>query len=85
MKYKTSKYNCYLNIDNESYVYNLISGSIIKLSDGLLRFLSKNKDNSFGANIFNSNLLHLLDSHNIIIPVDFNEIEYLKFLHNKDK
>lgn len=85
MKYKTSKYNCYLNIDNESYVYNLISGSIIKLSDGLLRFLSKNKDNSFGANTFNSSLLHLLDRHNIIIPVDLNEIEYLKFLHNKDK
>lgn len=85
MEYKTSIYNYYLNIDNESYVYNLISGSIIKLSDELLCFLRDNNDNPFGANAFNRTLLRLLDNHNIIIPVDFNEIEYLKFLHNKDK
>lgn len=85
MEYMPSKYNCYLNIDDESYVYNLISGSIIKLSNELLCFLSNNKDTSFGANTFNNTLLHLLDSHSIIIPVDFNEIEYLQFLYNKDK
>lgn len=85
MRYKVSRYNHYLNIDNESYVYNLISGSIIKLSDALLCFLKENNEILINSNIFNSNILNLLDKHNIILPEDFNEIEYLRYLHNKDK
>lgn len=85
MKYKTSRYNYYLNIDNDSYVYNWVSGSIIKLSDGLLCFLKENNDNSIDSNIFNDTILNILDKHRIIIPDKFNEIEYLRYLHNKDK
>ena len=40
-----SKYNFYIIEDNQHYIYNTVSGSILKLSQGLYNYIKSNDRN----------------------------------------
>ena len=81
--FKKSKYNSIFETNNVYYVYNLISNSLVNVSENLFNQL--NSDVFFSSNNCEPELIQNLVKAGIIIDADIDEIEYLKFKHNSVK
>ena len=80
--YVLSRYNWNIRENDYNYIYNAISGCIIKISDTMAEAI---KNNTFNANMCNQKLLEILLKNHIIFPTESDEINYLKYKYLKNK
>lgn len=81
-----SKYNFPLHISGDYYVYNSLSGGILKVSKKLFDFIVSQEGAVVDIGLFDDNLLQKLYESGIIYTgaVDY-EYQLLKYIHNRDK
>lgn len=84
--YYISKYNIYLEEDKGYYIYNIVSGNILKLSHRLYMYIKQCDDNDIGIDsiVMNSKIATLLKDNNIIYSTPTEEKSYLEYKYLKD-
>lgn len=80
--YNLSRYNWVIYENGHNYIFNAISGSIIKISEKLAYSIN---NKTFNANTCNNKLLELLVNNNIIYSKKNDEINLLKYKYLKAK
>ncbi len=80
-----SKYNFYIIEDNQHYIYNTVSGSILKLSQGLYNYIKSNDRNGIIDNrkLSEKAIKYLIDNR-IIYLREKEELSYLEYLYKRD-
>lgn len=83
--YYISYYNFYIIEDNEYYIYNTISGYIVKLSIQLYRYIKFCADKRIiDVSGMSEKLINLLLHNRIIYSQEHEEFAYLEYLHKRD-
>lgn len=81
-----SKYNIYLEEDKNCYIYNIVSGNILKLSYRLYTYLKQHDDSNMGINptVMDDKIIKLLKDNNIVYSTPTEEKNYLEYKYLKD-
>lgn len=83
--YYISKYNFYIVEDNQYYIYNTISGCIVKLSHRLYSYIEGNDDRQMiNANGMSNKLISMLLCNHIIYSQEHEESAYLEYQQKRD-
>ncbi len=82
MKYKFSKYNLFLDIDNKIIAFNTLSGALLYITKSLYNIIKSN-DLEYLVNNFITQF-NLLKKSRFIIPNDIDEFNIMKFRHHRD-
>ena len=84
--YYISKYNIYLEEDKDCYIYNTVSGNILKLSHRLYMYIKQCDDSNIGIDpiVMTNKIVTLLKDNNIIYSTPTEEKSYLEYKYLKD-
>ena len=77
---KLSKYNHIIEYDNKYYIYNTLKKTILSVSQDLLTIIRSGNFKFIGEDVVN-----ILKKNGALVDDDVNEIEMIKYYHNKVK
>lgn len=84
MNYKFSKYNNFVDYNNEIICFNSMSGALFTISKNQYRLFNKYKNNLQKLNEYKKDLYETLIKTRFIIPENQNELDIIKFRNRRD-
>lgn len=83
--YYISKYNFYIIEDDQYYIYNTVSGSILKLSQRLYGYIESNDGNgTIDVSRMSGKVVKSLIDNRVIYLRENEEFSYLEYMHKRD-